>query len=167
MNNLNILFTIFKIYLFRLKVFFFKLKYHINTYNHAIVLCDSIDEVNYYSYIHLKEYYDFFGVDSLKVFTDSDFILNNHKELLSDSSFIKTVSYIDKSRKDFFIKCARFGVSNIQLPSLTEPKDKSLDRLVNKAGLTIEDLVCLVEYRLFEYEKKEMSEKIKNLIYNK
>lgn len=167
MNKLNILLTIISIYLFRLKVAYFKFKHHINTYNHAIALCDFDDEVNYYSLMHLREYYDFFGVDSIKVFTSSRFIFNNYKELFPDSFYIKEVFFIDNQNRDFFIKCSRFGISNILLPSLTEPRDKNLDRLVNKAGLTTEDLVCLVEYRLFEYDRITVSERVKNLIQNK
>ena len=131
--------------------------HHINSYNHAIVLVDPNDEVNFYSFVHLQEYYDFFGIDSIKVFTNSKYIFDNYKELLHDSSYVKSVLLIDNSQKDFFIKCSRLALPYIILPSLTEPKDKNLNHLIGLYGLTIEDLVCLVEYRLFEYKKIKCS----------
>lgn len=164
MNKFKILPTVLKILFFKLKLFVFNLKNHINKYNHAIVLCDDNDEVNFYALIHLKEYFDFFAVDSLRVYTTSDFIYKNYKNIIHNANHVKIITLIDKIQKNFFIKCSRLGYPYILVPALNEPYDKNLLNLLNQKGLTIEDLICLVEYRLFEYEKIKIDETLISLI---
>lgn len=166
MSVIKILLTIFNLFFFKSIVAIYKLKKQINTNNHAIVLIDNNDEVNFYSFAHLKEYFDFYALDSIKVFTNSKFIIDNFKEILPNATFIKSVTFINNKQKDFFIKSNRLGCSNILVPALNEPADKNLNRLINVHGLTIEDLVCFVEYRLFEYKKINISDEIRSKFRN-
>lgn len=163
MNKAKIILTVLNILFFKIRLIIFNLRNHINKYNHAIILCDDNDEVNLYALIHLKEYFDFFAVDSLKVFTSSRFIYQNYKKIVPESNHIKTINLINEEQINFFIKSSRLGYPYILVPALNKPYDKNLQNLLNLNGLTIEDLICLVEYRLFEY-KKEINRKLKHHI---
>lgn len=166
MNIIKILLTLSNLFFFKLKVAIYKLLKHINANNHAIVLIDNNDEANFYAFVHLKEYFNFYALDSVIIFTNSNFIIENFNKILLNAPYIKSVTFIKDKQKEFFIKCNRLGCSNILVPALNEPYDKNLNRLINVHGLTIEDLICFVEYRLFEYNKIIISDEIKSKFSN-